>query len=142
MITIDGRVFDHKRGVILSPEPDAIPFRASTSTGTGVQVTAARGPAFTLTLTMFDEVAQHIVNQQWIASRIGRQVRIIDYIENTPVDYLRPIFGSLVFRATQARTIEAAIVSGWCGFRFNQTQLSFYPASKLVCQFTLYAVQV
>src|SRR6056297_1354216 len=140
MITIDGTVFDHKRGVILTPEPDAIPFRASTSTGTGIQVTAPRGPAFTL--TRFDDPANHIVFQQWVTSRIGRQVRVIDYIENTPVDYLRPIFGSVVFRVTQARVIEASIHPGWCGYRFNQTSLSQYPVSKIVAQFTMYAVQV
>ena len=56
MIVIDGLLFDNKIGEILVPEPDAIPFRNSTAIGVGIQVTAARGPGFTLTVTRYDPI--------------------------------------------------------------------------------------
>jgi len=141
MINVGGLLFDKKLGVILVPEPDVIPFRSSTSNGTGVQITALRGPAFTLTLTRYDSAANIVVVQQQIVQRLGARVRIIDYIDNAPVDYLRPIFGEVEFVVTQARTIEAMLVPNFCGYRLNSSAVSYTPACKVVSQWTMYAVK-
>ena len=102
MIVIDGLLFDNKVGEILVPEPDAIPFRNSTTPGVGVQVTAARGPGFTLTLTRYDppNCCQAVRNS--IRLRIGRRVRITDFYHNLTIRYSDPQNGRHEFIVTQA----------------------------------------
>ena len=130
MIIIDGLLFDNKIGEILVPEPDAIPFRNSTAVGVGIQVTAARGPGFTLTLTRYDEPASLQAVRNSIRSRIGKRVRITDYYHNLTIRYTEPIHGQYEFMVTQARVVQARNIAAWQGFRLTGTMEKHEPADQ------------
>ena len=140
MITIDGLEFDLKRGEILKPEADAVPFPSSYSPGIGIQVTSKRGPGFTLTLTRYDshDLVESIRTS--IRNRIGKIVYIVDRYHGVRIDYLEPIQGNLKFAVSQARVIETQNIAAWQGFRFGM-HYKYAPAIKVVSQWTMYAVE-
>ena len=140
VIVIDGLLFDNKVGEILVPEPDAIPFRNSTTPGVGVQVTAARGPGFTLTLTRYDPPNLLSAVRNSIRLRIGRRVRITDFYHNLTIRYSDPQNGSLEFVVTQASVVNARNIAAWQGYRLSSTMEKIEPAVRTVSQWTMYAV--
>lgn len=139
MIVIDGLFFDHKRGAILIPEADAIPFRASNTPGIGVQITAKRGPGFTLTLTRFDIHEDIVAVKNSLVARIGTTVSIVEYLHTEAINYSLPRQGYLAFRVTQARIIEEKMVAAFSGYRLGE-HVIIEPAVKTVSQWTMYAI--
>ena len=141
MIVIDGLFFDNKRGEILVPEPDAIPFRNSATDGVGMQVTGSRPPGFTLTLVRYDATTAVQAVRNSIRARIGKLVWVVDYYPSMSIRYLDPINGSYRFMVTQARVVNTRTVPVWQGYRLSSAQEKIEPAVRTVSQWTMYAVK-
>lgn len=138
MITIDSVIFDHKRGQVLLPESDAVPFRSNSITGVGIQVTQARSPGFTLTLTRFIDPDDYATERATLRAKIGTAVPIVERINGTAVNYSG--IGGYNFVVTQAREVAANVVPGWHGYRWGVGAVTLEPAMRLVVQMTMYAV--
>lgn len=138
MIRVNGRVFDLQQGVVLKPEVAAIPFRNAATEGIGGQITAARGPGFTLTLTTYDKANQIDVVTSLIRQSIGAMVPIVETFGDGDIDYFSFGHGRLLFFVVQARVVERRVVSSWCGYRYG-THYEFKPACRIVSQWTMFA---
>lgn len=141
MIRIAGIDFDQRRGQVLTPERDAIPFRNASTEGISLQMTQSRGPGFTLTLTRYDNANDIHVLSKLITAQIGARVSIVETYNGGTIDYFNFWEGRLLFAVTQARVIERRITSAWCGYR-NGTHYNYSPACKVVSQWTMYAEPV
>lgn len=139
MIKIDSIEFDHKRGVILLPEKDGIPFRSQSVTGVGIQVTQERSPGFTLTMTRFSTPNLLGTEKSTVRGKIGTEVSLTEYVNGSAIEYSLP--GLYKFAVTQARVVHWKVFPHWCGYREGTVGAIIYtPALRVVSQWTMYAV--
>ncbi|QDV40897.1 hypothetical protein Enr13x_07330 [Stieleria neptunia] len=138
MIKIDSIEFDFKRGDILLPEPDAIPFRSQSIEGIGIQKTQERSPGFTLTLIRFAAATALVVEKSTIVTKIGTTVSIVERVNGADINWSAP--GGHKFVVTQARMVDWKVIPGFYGYR-GTTYGSFTPALRMVSQWTMYAIE-
>lgn len=136
MITINNVAFDVKKGEILKPQKDAIPFRSQFRPGIGVQVTSLRGPGFTLTLTRYILKAEIETFRDFIHNLSGTVVQVVDRYDDIVVDYS---FLGIQFAVTQSRVIETKMVPFWAGYRLG-VKREYRPAIRTMSQITMYGV--
>lgn len=135
MITINAMIFDFKRGVVLLPEADAIPFRSNFHEDIGIQVTQSRSPGFTLTCTRFNSPSNLATDKASIRGMIGGTYNVVERINGVAQAYT-----GYQFAITQARVVNEQVVPAFFGYRYGVGSVSFVPAVRITAQFTMYAI--